>query len=146
MLGLHGAPGHFHQVFAQGIQVRLVSQPGVEGGKRLCGIVLPAVEAAIHERLHPLPQRAEQGGNDQGGGDDRQGGLLTGEDAQGTLQADQTPDVHQRKHRGGRSIDEGTVDDEIYVVEAIPQHGDAYGYVEGRVGRGVEQVPEGLCA
>ncbi len=59
---------------AQGIQVRLLSQAGVEGGKRLYGVVLAAVEAPIHERLDAASEGVEQGGDGQGGSHHCEGG------------------------------------------------------------------------
>jgi hypothetical protein len=52
--GLHSPPRYPHHVAAEGTKVRLFSQPGVEGLKRLCGVVLAAVEAPVYEALHPL--------------------------------------------------------------------------------------------
>ena len=61
MLGLHGGTDYPHQLVAQRYEVGLLSQPGVEGGQGLCGILLPAVEAAVHQPLDALAQRAKHG-------------------------------------------------------------------------------------
>ncbi len=53
VLGLHGAPDHPDEAFTQGVEVGLLSQPGAEGGQRFGGVVLVAVEAPVHEPLHP---------------------------------------------------------------------------------------------
>ena len=82
MLGLHGGTDYPHQLVAQGAQVRLVTQPDVEGGESLCGVVLPSVKASIHEALHPTPERVEQCGYRKGGRHDCEGRSLTRERAQ----------------------------------------------------------------
>jgi hypothetical protein len=64
---LHRLPYHPYQVVVQSVQVCSVPQFGGEGFEDLRGIVLPAVEAPIHERLHPRTQRAEEGCYGKGG-------------------------------------------------------------------------------
>src|SRR5215218_10275103 len=50
--GLHRLPYHPHQVVAEGVHVRLVSQLGREGFQGLPGIVLTSVEATVYEGLN----------------------------------------------------------------------------------------------
>ena len=106
VLGLYCCPYHPHQIVVEGVQVRFVAQPGVEGCQSTCRIVLPSVEAPVYERLDAPSQRVEQGGDQESGGDERQGELLPREDVQGGLQANHTPEVHQRQHRGERCVDQ----------------------------------------
>src|SRR5215210_5284392 len=80
VLRLHCLPHHSHQIVAQGIEVRLVTQRGRERFERLCGVVLVAVEAAVYERLGAPPQWVEQGCYHKGRGHNREGGLLARED------------------------------------------------------------------
>jgi hypothetical protein len=58
--GLHRLSNHPQHLVAQGVEVRFLAQPGVESGERLGGVVLPPVEAAIHQCLHHTVQRVEQ--------------------------------------------------------------------------------------
>src|SRR5688572_23792526 len=131
MLRLHGFPYYTHQVVIEGFQVRLVLQLGGEVFQSLPRVVLPAVEAPIHERLHPPAQRVEQGGYGQRRGNDGYLRFLTGERAEGVLHGDNTTKVEESQHRGERTVDEGTVYDEVYVVEAVPQHRDPDGSGQG---------------
>ena len=48
---LHRLPNHPYQIVAQGFQVGLVPELGGEGFQGLPRVVLPAVEAAVDERL-----------------------------------------------------------------------------------------------
>src|SRR5215217_1606600 len=57
VLRLHRLPDHTYQVIAQGVQVSLVSELGRESLQRLCGVVLPTVEAPIYEALDAMSQR-----------------------------------------------------------------------------------------
>jgi hypothetical protein len=43
------------------------------------------------------------------------------------LQTDHASEVDQHQRRGERSVDEGAVDEQVYVVEAILQDGKADG-------------------
>src|SRR5918998_3453508 len=68
---LHRLPHYPHHVVPEGVQVRLVAQPGAEGLERPGRVVLAAVEASVDERLDAATQRVEQrryyeGGDDYG--------------------------------------------------------------------------------
>src|ERR671914_170080 len=67
--GLHSLPHHPYQVLAQGVEVRLLPELGGEPLKSLSCVILVAVEAAVYERLDAAPERAEQRGYCEGGGD-----------------------------------------------------------------------------
>src|SRR5918992_2809500 len=76
---LHRLPYHSNQVVIEGFQVRLVPELRRECLKGLSSVVLPAVEPAVHEPLHPATQRYKQGSDGEGRGHDCEGGLLTSE-------------------------------------------------------------------
>src|SRR5215212_9992995 len=127
VLRLHRAPYHSHQLVAQRLEVRLLPQLGAESGQGLRRIVLVAVEAAIDEALDAPPQRVEQGRYGQRGSDDGDLRSLPGEGAEDVLQGDHAAEVEEDQRCGERTVDEGAVDDEVYVVEPIPQHRDPDG-------------------
>src|SRR5215211_2902584 len=127
--GLHRLPHHLHQVVAQGVEVSLVSQLGREGCKRLCCVVLAAVEAPVYERLDAAPQRIEESSDHQGGDHyGKLGGLLllAGKRSEENLGRRYAPEVDCDQHGGERAIDQRAVDDYVYVVEAVPQDGETY--------------------
>src|SRR5215203_204630 len=119
--GLHRPPYDLDEVFAQGVEIRLVSELGREALQRLYRIVLPTVEAAVDKALDAAPQRVEQGGYRQGGGHYYELGSLAGHSAEEQLEHDDAAEVEAREHRGERTVDEGTVYDEVYVIEVVPQ-------------------------
>src|SRR5215204_4085332 len=106
---LHSLPYHPQQVFAQGVQVCFVAQLGREGFQGLSCIVLAAVEAPVYEGLDATPQGGEQGRYKEGGGNDRQGGLLTCEADEDTLQHHDAYEVERDQRGGEQAVDEGTV-------------------------------------
>src|SRR5215217_504817 len=101
--------------------------PGSFSRRTFCG------RSAGLRTLHPTAQRVEQRRYGQRGDDDREGGLLAAEDAQGGLQTDHATDVDENEHRGERAVDEGAVYDNVYVVEAVTEHGEADGDRDSRV-------------
>src|SRR3712207_6520829 len=117
--GPHRLLDHLDEVFAKGVEVRLIPQLGREGRKRLCCVVLPTVEATVYESLDPPPQRVEQGGYRQGRGHHHELGSLAGQSAEEQLEHDDATEVEAREHRGERAVDEGAVYDEVYVVEVV---------------------------
>src|SRR5215208_290266 len=118
---LHGFHYDPYELASSGVEVRLVSELGREALQRLYRIVLPTVEAAVDETLDAAPQRVEQGGYRQGGGHHHELGTLAGQSAEEQLEHDDAAEVDAREHRGERSVDEGTVYDEVYVVEVVAQ-------------------------
>src|SRR5215211_5412251 len=114
MDGLHRLPHHTHQV---------VAQRGGVGFQGLSSVVLLAIETAIHQGLNTSPQGVEQSGDGEGRGHDREGGLLARESDEHPLQHDDANEVECDQRDGKRAIDEGTVDDNVYVVEAIAKDG-----------------------
>src|SRR5215217_8325620 len=132
MHGLHCLPYHTHQVVIEGFQVCLVPELGREGFQGLRSIVLTAVEAPVYEGLYAPPQRVEQGCYQERGSYHREGGLFTGEKDEDSLEQDDVTDVEREQHCRQRPIYKGTVDDPVYVVEAVPQDRDTYGHQQTR--------------
>jgi hypothetical protein len=62
---LHRLPDHLYQIISQCFEVGLIAKLGRESFQGLCGVVLPAVEAAIYKRLDAASQRKRtaRGGN-----------------------------------------------------------------------------------
>src|SRR5215210_6328655 len=118
---LHRPPHDPDEVVAQGVEVRLVSELGREALQRLYRIVLPTVEAAVDKALDAAPRRVEQGGYRQGGGHHHELGTLAGQSAEEQLEHDDAAEVEAREHRSERAVYEGTVYDEVYVVEMVAQ-------------------------
>src|SRR5215211_2776930 len=67
MRRLHRLPYHSHQFAVKCLQICLLSELRRECLKRLPGVVLPAIEPAVHESLHPPTQRDKQGCDHQSG-------------------------------------------------------------------------------
>src|SRR5215210_5151752 len=124
MRRLHRFPHHSHQVVIEGFQVRLVLQLGGEHFQGLSSIVLPAVEAAVYQRLDATPQRSKQCCDKQGGGDDCEGGLLAYEEDERSLQNDDDAEVEGYQHGAQGAVDEGAVYEYVYIVESVAQ--DSY--------------------
>src|SRR5215218_10247134 len=126
--GLHGLPDYTFQITAQRFEIRLVPELGREGFQGLLCVVLPAVEAAVDEGLDAPTHRVEERRYREGG--DHHGQLrlllLSGEEAENCLYRRHAPEVDGEKRRRQRTVDEGAVDDEVYVVEAVLEDGDAH--------------------
>jgi len=117
--GLHRLPDYPHQVVAQGIQVRLVSKLGREGFQGLGCVVLTAVEALVYEALDTSSEWIEHSGDNQGGDDYGELGLLllAGEGMEDGLGGGHSAEVDECQHRREQSVDESAVDDEVYVEQ-----------------------------
>ena len=63
----------------------------------------------------------EGSGDHEGGDHDGKLGLLAGEGAEGVLQGDHTAYVEENQHRGERSLDEGAVDQDVYLPLPAPE-------------------------
>jgi hypothetical protein len=105
-----------------------------------------------------VAQRAEERGDREGRSDDGQLRLASREGAPGELKGDHAGSVHHGEGDGQAAVDEGAVDDQVDVVEAVAQDGDAGGdgnggdeqRVENReqvreriLDRGVDEEPDG---
>ena len=105
--------------------------------KRLIGRRPPAVDQPVGEPLGPLPKRLE------GQGDDRrreQGEPqpLAAPDHGADVDHDQ--DIHDGDYGGEAAVNERPVDDQVDVVEAVSQNGDADCDGHGRRHDGNEEV------
>src|SRR5829696_5590358 len=132
VLGLHGLPHHPYQFAIECLQVRLIAQLGGEHLKGLSRVVLPSVEAPVHERLDAAAQGVEQGGNQEGRCHDREGGPLACEDHEEPLQQNDAAEVDGNQSRRERAVDEGTVYEDVYLVEPIAK--DRYAHRNGYTG------------
>src|SRR5215211_1678832 len=144
--GLHRLPYHPHQILLQRLEVRLVPQLDGEGFQGLPGVVLAAVEAAVNEGLDAPTHRVEERRYREGG--DHHGQLrlllLSGEEAENCLYRRHAPEVDGEKRRRKRPVDEGAVDDDVYVVEPIAKNGYPHGDRNGRYQQEKNRVPDPL--
>src|SRR5829696_6779936 len=129
VLGLHGLPHHPYQFAIECLQVRLIAQLGGERLKGLSRIVLTSVESPVHERLEAASQRVEQRCDHKGRGDHGYLGLLllAGERAEDRLCPRHTSQVGRCQQGREGDVDQRAVYDEVYVVEAVLQDGEAHG-------------------
>src|SRR5918993_3349238 len=121
---LHRLPHHPYQVFAQRIQVRLFPKLSRESFQGLSSVVLAAVEAPVYKALYAASQRREQCCYQEGGCHHCEGGLLPSERDEDPLQYNDAAEVECDQCDGEQTVDEGTVDDDVDVVEAVAQ--DSY--------------------
>src|SRR3712207_2737136 len=129
---LHRFPYHPYKLGVQGVEVRLVPELGREGFQGLSSVVLPSVETAVYKALDATSKGHEQSRYDERGNDYSQLGLLllACEGAEDSLGRSHASEVNQRQRARERSVDEGTVYEEVYVVETVSQDGDASGHGE----------------
>src|SRR4051812_37183391 len=106
---------------------RSVSEPQRERFQRIPRVVLAAVKAPVDEGLDAPSQRVEQGGDSQGGDDHGELGkpFLAGNGAEERLDRHDAAEVDQRERDRKGPVDEGTVYDYVYVVEAVLDDGYA---------------------
>src|SRR5215212_11233805 len=99
------------------LKIRLIPQLGGEGLKGLPCVVLPPVEATIYEGLCATPQCSKQRRYQEGRGDDRDSELPTRDQDENPLRHDDSTEVDCYQRDGKRAVDEGTVDDHIYIEQ-----------------------------
>jgi hypothetical protein len=124
---VHRLHHHSHELVIQCVEVRLIPELGGEGFEGLSSVVLPAIETPVYKGLQATSQRSEQGGDGQGGGDDRKLRLLTCEGAEKPLEYHDAARIHRHQHHGEGTVDKRTIDQEVYLVETIAQDGNACG-------------------
>src|SRR5215208_4042405 len=96
--------------------------------------------------LYAPPQGVEQRCYRQGRSEDGQLAVLAGYRGQETLESGHASDVHERQHHGERTVDEGTVYDHVYVVEAVTKDGVARRKEYGNEGEGGEEPSNRLIS
>src|SRR5215204_407668 len=74
------------------------------------------------------------------GGYDSQLRFLACEGAQYVLQSDDAPEIDENERHGERTVDQGAVDDDVYVIEPVAQDGDADGHIQDGDGYGVQHI------
>src|SRR5918998_286090 len=126
MRRLYRLPDDPDQLVVQRVQVRFVAQAGRERFQGLSGVVLAAVEAPVYEGLDASPQWVKQccyheRGDDYG---ELRLLLLACERTEHELGRRHPAEIHQRQRRREGTVDQRTVDDEVYVVKAVAE--DSY--------------------
>ena len=101
------------------------------GGIGLFGVswcaALVGGKVTIHEALYPVSYGIEEGADDQSG-DYRAGQRVDVREGDQEIMERRVDGLEDdRKHHRKSAVDEGTVDDDVYVVEAVLEDGDAYG-------------------
>ena len=119
MLRLHRFRYHASKLVGQRLEVRLVAEPGGESFEGLSRVVLPSVETPVNKGLDAAPQRVEQGRYKEGGDHDGQLRLLrlACKRTQYRLGRRHAPEVERDQHGREGAVDEGTVDDYVYIVD-----------------------------
>src|SRR5215467_15704622 len=131
---LHRLLNHRNQVTRKRRQVHLAAQGSRKFGERADGIVLAAIEVTINGGLQATAQGPEESGDNEGRGDD--GELrISGEAAKQSLECDDTDGVDKREGSGEGAIDEGTIEQDIYVEEPVAQHRDHDGGRDEKCGQ-----------
>jgi hypothetical protein len=116
---LHRLSHRYHQIFAQGIEIRLVPKLRREAFERLSRVVFLAVEAPVAKGLDAVPERSEKRRDHKGRGHDREGGPLAVEDDEDALQHDDEAEVEREERGRERAVDEGAVYDNVYELPSI---------------------------
>src|SRR5215212_2749117 len=111
-----------HEFAGQIFEVRLVPQLEGEGFEGLPRVVLAAVEAAVYERLDAVPDGVEEGRDQERRCHHSQLGSLSRKGDPGSLQHGDAAEVQEPEHGGQGPVDQGAVDHDIYVVEAILEY------------------------
>jgi hypothetical protein len=124
---LHGLPHHPDEIIAECVEVGFVAKLGREGVQGLGSVVLAAVEAPIYEGLDAPPEGSEQRGDQERGCHDREGRLPARESDENPLQHYDDAEVEGDQHGGERAVDEGTVYDEVDLVEIVANDRYPYG-------------------
>src|SRR5215217_51942 len=132
MSRLHRLLDRGHQRGGQVLKIDLVAQLRAEGRKSLFRVVFSTVEPSVDEALYTAPDGVEQGCDDQRRSHHRKLGVASGECGQDLLQQRDAAEVDQGKRERQGTVDEGAVDDYVYVVQAMPEHGQGHrrGYRE----------------
>ena len=116
-------PGHPRQQVlgrvGPGHPPREVREDLVRGGP-------PAIDQPVGQALDPCPHRLESDRHHRRR-DDRQGQARPRAALRQRPDADHDRHVHAGDEHGQRPVDEGLVDDDIDVVEVVPEDGDADG-------------------
>src|SRR5829696_1108316 len=111
-----------HELAGQIFEVRLVPQLEGEGFEGLPRVVLAAVEAAVYERLDAVPDGVEEGRDQERRCHHSQLGSLSRKGDPGPLQHGDADEVQQGEDDAQGPVDQGAVDDDVYVVEAILEY------------------------
>src|SRR5829696_928236 len=141
---LHRLPHHSHEIASQRLEVGLVSQLRGECLDGLPRVVLAPVKATIYERLYATPQRAEQRRYEERRSDHGERRFFASEGHEHPLQQHYSSEVECHEHRRKGAVDEGAVDDYVYVVEPIAKNGYPHGDGNGRYQQEKNRLPDPL--
>ena len=117
-------PGHPRQQILGRVGPR---HPPGEVREDLVGSGPLAVDQPVGQALDPLPYRLERDRHHRRG-DDRQGQARPCAVLRQRPDADHDRHVHAGDEDGQRPVDEGLVDDDVDVVEVVPEDGDTDGH------------------
>src|SRR5918997_203659 len=123
---LHRLPYYAPQVVGQCLQVRLAAEFHRKPLKGLGSVILPPVEAAVYEGVDAARQRSKQRRDQECGCDYCEGGLLARDSDEDTLQHHDEAEVEGDQRGGEGTVDEGSIDDEVYLVEPVAHYRYAY--------------------
>src|SRR5690606_32526783 len=110
---LHRLLNHIDESNRQPVEIDLITKDAAEGRQHLLGVVLAPVEAPVDESLDARAQRLDQGGNYQGGDDDRQTIPLAYEQAEDPFEHDHAAHVDRHARRRKGTVDQGPVEDNL---------------------------------
>src|SRR5438105_409949 len=103
------------------VEVHLVADGPTERSQNSGRIISTTVESSVNQTLDALAQRLEQRGNRERRPDDGQVGGLAGNGADKLLEKDNTEEVDRDERCGERAVDQRAPNDQVDVVQAIPQ-------------------------
>src|SRR5688500_688640 len=118
-LGDHGRP-----VLGETVGVDLIPQPGGESVCDLLAVVRGTVESPINPTHDPTTQRTEEGGEGQGGGGDKERGLLA--DHTGG-KPDRPKAVYECQGAGHQRIGDGATDETVDLEQSVAEDGQCDG-------------------
>ena len=130
---------------ADGLQVDLLAEAARERLKGERRVVPASVEAAVDDGLDAAAEGPEQSGNRQRGRRDGQVGLA-GQRLDGQPEQQHGDQVDDRKRRGERRVDQRAVDDDVDVVEPVPQDCARDRHRHGHQADGGQRVAEVDCS
>src|SRR6266702_6013512 len=140
MRWLHGFLNDIEQVLTQLAQVYLIEQGCAERFHDLDRSVLTAVETAVNDRLDAMAQGLEESSNSECRDYAGDIVILAYDPSQQVLQGkDETKIDHSQQDRQ-RAIHERTVDQQVDVVESVPQNREPNGERDQEKYDGEEEI------
>src|SRR5229473_3606126 len=122
MARLHRFLDHRYEMLAQLRQINLVAKCGTEGRHRASSVVLAAIEATIDDGLDAMAQGLEESSNDEGRDHDSDRVILVEHPLEQRLQSNDEAKVQQGEQSRQAAIHQGTVDQQVDIVQSMPQN------------------------